>query len=237
MASGKYLEQKRREAEDKIRQWLRTMSGPWTEPLPEQDKPSPWFNPRTRTAYTGSNRLLLAASGFSDPRFYTVSNIRELDLRIKEGEKPTPLEFWRQTAETDKLDENGFIERDADGRSIKEEVRLERPLYRQCLVYNASQLTGENGLPLPAYDPEPLEYTPRMIGESILNGCGVKFVFNRTSDSFYHQKTDTIYMPPRERFADAAHFYSNAIRHLAESCGQPSRLNFSDRDGDGLLRS
>ncbi len=48
----------------------------------------PYRNAKTGAAYKGINQLLLAMSGYDDPRFLTLKQANELDCKVKKGETP-----------------------------------------------------------------------------------------------------------------------------------------------------
>src|SRR5207249_8675092 len=61
--------------------------------------------------------------------------------------------------------------------------------------------------------------------EHILNNCGATIVHDQADRAFYNRSSDSIHLPPRHAFKDAASYYGTALHEAAHSSGHPSRLN------------
>ena len=114
---------------------------------------SPWapdtyraVNGNTGNPYTGDNSLYLTALVATvfdeDPRFYTESQIRKAGYTVKEGETGVPGFFFQNECYRIRRNENGETMRDSDGYPIKEQVKLDKPVFRPYLLFNAQQLDG-----------------------------------------------------------------------------------------------
>ena len=76
--------------------------------------------------------------------------------------------------------------------------------------------------------------------EAIVTGWESRPALHLTSTTeyraYYRPRTDSVHMPARSRFVDAAHYYSTLFHELVHSTGHESRLNrtFGDHFGDEL---
>ncbi len=87
--------------------------------------------------------------------------------------------------------------------------------------FNAKQIDG-----IPAYKPK--EYTPfeaAQAGEEILKNSGARISHDQADRAFYSRASDSIHLPPKDAFQDAAGYYGTALHELAHWSGHPSRLN------------
>ncbi len=62
-------------------------------------------------------------------------------------------------------------------------------------------------------------------GEHILYNCGAAILHDQTDRAFYNRSSDSIHLPPKHAFKDAASYYGTALHEAAHSSGHPSRLN------------
>lgn len=73
--------------------------------------------------------------------------------------------------------------------------------------------------------------------ESILENSRAKLQHDQADRAFYNRSSDSIHLPPKEAFKDAAGYYGTALHELAHWSGHPTRLaratlNESYRFGD-----
>jgi antirestriction protein ArdC len=61
--------------------------------------------------------------------------------------------------------------------------------------------------------------------ERILNNCGATIRHDQADRAFYNRSSDSIHLPPKHAFKDAASYYGTALHEAAHSSGHPSRLN------------
>jgi hypothetical protein len=59
--------------------------------------------------------------------------------------------------------------------------------------------------------------------EHILNNCGATIHHDQTDRAFYNRASDSIHLPPKHAFKDAASYYGTALHEGAHSSGHPSR--------------
>ena len=224
----------RREVTDRIIAMLESGIAPWQKPWnPAEASVGMPFNPTTERSYRGGNAIHLMATGlrqaYDDPRWMTYKQAADRGWQVRRGEKGTQIEFWEVKADPkeQRQPETG------GGDQPERDKRGSRLIYRVYTVFNAKQIDG-----VPAYQPR--QRTPFEVaqsGESILENSGAKIHHDQADGAFYSRSSDTIHLPPREAFKDAAGYYGTALHELAHWSGHPSRLaratlNESYRFGD-----
>jgi antirestriction protein ArdC len=61
--------------------------------------------------------------------------------------------------------------------------------------------------------------------EHILKNSGATIRHDQTDRAFYNRSSDSIHLPPKQAFKDAAGYYGTALHELAHWTGHPSRLD------------
>ena len=108
-----------------------------------------------------------------------------------------------------------------------------RLVHRVYTVFNAKQIDG-----IPEYQPKrPTPFEVVTSAEQILENSGAKITHDQADHAFYNRASDSIHLPPKDAFKDAAGYYGTALHELAHWTGHPSRLdrpmlNASYRFGD-----
>jgi antirestriction protein ArdC len=224
----------RQEVTDRIITMLENGAAPWQKPWsPGEASVGMPFNPTTERSYRGGNALHLMATGigqgYDDPRWMTYKQAADRGWQVRRGEKGTQIEFWEVRAEAkDQRQPDSDAGDQTDG-----EKRGTQLIHRVYTVFNARQIDG-----VPAYQPK--QRTPFELvrsGESILEGSRAKIQDDHADHAFYNRASDSIHLPPKEAFKDAAGYYGTALHELAHWSGHPSRLaratlNESYRFGD-----
>jgi antirestriction protein ArdC len=88
-------------------------------------------------------------------------------------------------------------------------------------VFNAKQIEG-----IPEWTPK--QWTVFEVveaAERILNNCGATVRHDQADHAFYNRSSDSIHLPPKHAFKDAASYYGTALHEAAHSSGHPSGLN------------
>lgn len=178
-------------------------------------------NPESGVVYKGVNRVALAMSGFSDPRWMTLKQANDAGFSVKKGSKSTPIVYYQFQKEQDKLDENGKPVLGEDGNPLQETVKLERPVMRFSRVFNASQI--ENYPPLEKS--ASFEWDPIEKAEKILSNSGATIIHENRDYPCYRPRSDEIHMPFKEQFSEASKYYASALHELGHWTGHESRLN------------
>jgi antirestriction protein ArdC/phage/plasmid primase-like uncharacterized protein len=207
---------------EKIIARLKEGTAPWQLPWhPGNENMAP-HNPASGTVYKGVNRISLAMSDFSDPRWMTLKQANDKGMKILPGSKSTPVVYYQWTDEKDRLDENGKPVLGEDGKPLKQTVSLERPIMRCARVFNAEQIDGMPPLKL---TDKSFDWNPMDKAESILAASGAVIKHDQNNRAFYRLRDDSIHLPPRGNFEDAGKYYGTALHELGHWTGHESRLN------------
>ena len=211
----------RQEVTDRIIAMLENGVAPWQKPWnPGEASVGMPFNPTTERSYRGGNAIHLMATGlrqgYDDPRWMTYKQAADRGWQVRRGEKGTQIEFWDVKAEPKERRQS-----DSDaGDPAEHDRRGSRLIHRVYTVFNAKQIDC-----VPEYQPK--QRTPFEVvqsGESILENSGAKIQQDQADRAFYSPSSDTIHLPPKEAFKDAAGYYGTALHELAHWTGHPTRL-------------
>ena len=224
----------RQEVTDRIVNMLEKGVAPWQKPWnPSEASVGMPFNPTTERAYRGGNAIHLMATGlqrgYDDPRWMTYKQAADRGWQVRGGEKGTRIEFWEVKAPSK---EASRPDPDAAGQR-NDEKHGTRLVHRVYTVFNARQVDGT-----PAYQPKQrTAFEVVQSGEKILETSGANIQHDQADRAFYSRTTDSIHLPPKDAFKDAAGYYGTALHELAHWTGHPSRLdratlNDSYRFGD-----
>jgi antirestriction protein ArdC len=226
----------RREVTDQIITMLENGVAPWQKPWnPAEAAVGMPVNPTTDRNYRGGNALHLLATalkkGYGDPRWLTYKQAADNGWQVRRGEKGTQIEFWevkpanKEVSRGDDSDTGG-----GQTRQTQQDTRL---VHRVYTVFNARQIDG-----IPEYQPaRPTPFQVVSSAEKILENSGAKISHDQSDWAFYSRASDSIHLPPKASFKDAAGYYGTALHELAHWSGHPSRLdratlNDSYRFGD-----
>ncbi len=222
----------RQEVTDRIISMLEKGVAPWQKPWnPGEAGMGMPKNPTTDRHYRGGNALHLMATaiqrGYNDPRWMTYKQAADQGWQVRRGEKGTQIEFW-EVKSAEKASPDGD-----PGNGNQRNGRDTRLIHRVYTVFNAKQIEG-----VPEYQPNrPTPFEVVNTGEKILENSGAKINHDQGDKAFYDRASDSIHLPPKEAFKDAAGYYGTALHELAHWTGHPSRLdrptlNASYRFGD-----
>jgi antirestriction protein ArdC len=185
------------------------------------------MNPTTDKAYRGGNAIHLMATalrrGYDDPRWMTYKQAADNGWQVRRGEKGTQIEFWERKPARDKGKDSEQPPPDAGGDSVARNREREgsRLVHRVYTVFNAKQIEG-----VPAYQPKQYRtFEAIESAEQIFNNSGARITHDQGDRAFYSRSADSIHLPPRQAFQDAAGYYGTALHELAHWTGHPSRLN------------
>ncbi len=218
----------RREVTDRIITMLENGVAPWQKPWNPADASLDMpTNPTTGKPYRGGNAIHLMATGLSrgygDPRWMTYKQAAALTWQVRKGEKGTQIEFWEVRTGRDTRSQS-VREGDSDGHQPADEhdePRGNRLIHRVYTVFNARQIEG-----IPEWTPKDRSvFEVVEAAEQILNNCGATVRHDQADRAFYNRSSDSIHLPPKHAFKDAASYYGTALHEAAHSSGHPSRLN------------
>jgi len=218
----------RRDVTDRIINMLENGVAPWQKPWNSADATLDMpMNPTTGKTYRGGNAIHLMAMGISrgygDPRWMTYRQAASLAWEVRKGEKGTQIEFWEVKTGRDTRSE--LVRADeGDGRQPTDEPdhgRGNRLIHRVYTVFNAKQIEG-----IPGWSPnERSVFEVVEAAEQILKNSGATILHDQADRAFYSRLSDSIHLPSKQAFKDAAGYYGTALHELAHWSGHPSRLN------------
>ena len=175
----------------------------------------PWIGSDIAVSYTtGKPYSLLNQMLLSEPGEYiTYKQCIQAGGHVRKGEKSRMVVFWKWLQQED--EETG-------------EIR-EIPYLRYYSVFHISQCEGiaakHNISPC---KPVAADETAEAIISSYLDRSGVRLRHLDIFSAFYRPSDDTVVLPLRDRFLNAAGYYGTAFHELAHSTSHHSRLNRID---------
>jgi len=194
----------------KLFQLLKEGKIPWVKPWNSREG-----RPRsgmTGRMYRGINALICSAmvSGYSDPNWYTLKQLTKLGLRLKEGQKSTPVVYWNWT---DKRQSDGSIE------------KFPFTTFYKC--FNRQQIEGAEKVWPPTEETKPnenWELEANLLIQKYQESGGPKIDYGRDR-AYYQPSTDIIGVPSRADFTSVAEFWSTIFHEVTHSTGAKKRLN------------
>ena len=193
---------------DKILNLLEEGTVPWHKPWRTVDDfPK---NLVSKKPYRGINVWMLAFSPFSSPWWLSYKQAKSLGGNVKEGEKSTPIIFWKWIDITDK--ETG------DDKKI--------PFMRYYAGFNSDQCEGiEEKIPVPENADQLEEFDPIDCCDQVWENYPKKPLYKEAGNiACYNPLSDLITMPPRKRFDSPVHFYGTFFHEMVHSTGHEERL-------------
>jgi antirestriction protein ArdC len=220
----------RQEVTDNIVRMLERGVAPWQKPWePGASSLGIPFNPNSERAYRGGNAIHLMATGlqrgYEDPRWMTYKQASDNGWQIRRGEKGTQIEYWEVKQSSDRTqplppDGAGDGSTATGNGANAEKSRL---IHRVYTVFNAQQIER-----IPPHTPKQQTiFETVQAGEQILRNSGANIAHDQADRAFYSRAQDSIHLPPKEAFKDAAAYYGTALHELAHWTGHPSRLDRS----------
>jgi antirestriction protein ArdC len=187
-------------------------------------------NFRTGKPYRGINIMLLWSSNYSSPFWITFNQAKELNGTVRKGEKGTQIVFYKQLRSRKTKDE----------KHAEDEGRRPPFVLTYHTVFNVEQCDGLTvpQMEKPTTTPNAAEQDETC--EALVTGWENRPTLHLTNQSemraYYVPRADSVHMPARSRFVDAAHYFSTLFHELVHSTGHGSRLNrtFGAHFGDEL---
>ncbi|MDR1607998.1 MAG: ssDNA-binding domain-containing protein [Deltaproteobacteria bacterium] len=195
-----------------VKELLANNKAPWQKPW-RADVWAP-YNPVSGAIYRGLNRIILAGTDFEDPRWMTFNQAKSVGLFVKKYSKGKTIEFWQATEERRVLDSKGEPVILPNGRPKTIAILLPRPLLRYYKVFNAEQISTEDGQPLPAPTPRELPWEAHARSEEIIIASQIPVKHDQKNRAFFDPKDMAVHMPPRESFADQDDYYATILHEL-----------------------
>ncbi len=204
---------------DKIIAQLEAGTAPWQRPWDAPTLMQP-YNESTGKPYRGSNVLNLMLAGYSDPRWLTFNQARERGYRVNKGEKGSLIQTFRFHDEKQLRDGEGKPVKDDKGNVVIEQTKLNKPIIRTFVVFNAEQMTG-----LPPLERAAHQWQPVGQVEKLLAASGAQIEHQQGNRAYYSPGQDRIVLPLKDQFPDPERYYSTALHELGHWTGHESRLN------------
>ena len=214
----------------KLKEQIEQGVAPWQKPWKPGEERLP-KNIQTDKPYRGGNSIYLSvtqtAKGYSDNRWATYKQIKDMGGQVRKGEKATHVLFYKFDDEREKPQPGapGTPATSPEGKAEKEHTRP--PMVRCYAVFNVEQAdgvklerTGEDR------EREP-EWKAHQTAERVIQESGVRVVHERGDRAVYNLQTDRVTLPEREQFATANGYYQTALHELGHATGHPDRM---DRD-------
>lgn len=187
-------------------------------------------NAKTNTVYGGVNQISLLFEamdrGYTDHRWITFKQAKEMGGSIKKGEHGTQIVFYPEAYRNikDINDKKIYYGYQLTPKE-KHSGNYERA-FIPCIntVFNVQQTEGLNLPPLEA----PKTYTHEEISEraeKLIQLTGANIEHNDGDRAFYFPAHDKITLPKKERFETAFDYYDTCLHEIGHWTGHPSRLN------------
>lgn len=201
------------EISERIIEQLNQGTAPWQKPWNTGDAPSRPYNVVTGKEYRGGNYLNLSMSNFSDPRWLTFKQAKDMGYKVKKGSKGTAIQVYK------------FPEKEEEKEKEKTKENLDeqrsRPIIRTFTVFNAEQIEG-----IPELEPRVLNsWEVIEKAEKIIQGSKAE-IQNKMGDvAYYSPASDKIVLPLKDQFPNAENYYATALHELGHWTGHESRLD------------
>ncbi len=223
--AGAALDDYYRRVADRLIEQIERGTAPWTKAWQAGEKIMP-RNVKTGLPYRGGNSMWLKSTaerrGYTDERWGTFNQIRELGGRVLRGEKGCAILFWQFESQRVRRGADGAVVQDDQGKPVYDKQRLDSPRVYRYTVFNAEQATG---LPSAPSRPGMHRWSRREEAERVLRASGARIQHTEEDRALYDYERDRIILPHRVRFPDAAGYYRTALHEMGHWTGHPDRLN------------
>lgn len=222
---GSRVEDYYRQVADSLVRQMESGTAPWTEAWGPGRLRLP-YNIKSGKSYRGGNSVWLASTAkrrdFSDARWGTYKQIKELGGQVRRGQKGCPILFWQ--FQTSKLarDRDGAPVLDDKGNPVYVTEPLSSPRCFRYTVFNAQQCKG---LPPEPSRPPAVSWQNHEEAERLIRRTGVAIDHTSEQRAYFDLQRDRIIMPHREQFQDGPSYYQSLLHEMAHWTGHPDRLN------------
>ena len=188
-------------------------------------------NGKTSKPYNGLNALWLYLlgehKGYTDPRWVTYQQAKDLNASVKAGEKSANIFYWSWYDKKTKkpFDDATVKDMDKDERQkyLNENVR---PVLKYYQVFNAAQC---NNFPKLNVEQKEMSADERARQnekiEKIISNSAAPINYDGGNRAYYSPMSDSIHLPEIKRFHTMQDYYATALHEIAHSTGHASRLN------------
>lgn len=214
-----------RQVADALIDQIERGTAPWTEAWKPGQAGLP-YNIKSGRPYRGGNTVWLASTAkrrhFTDERWGTYKQIRELGGHVRRGEKGCPILFWQFEIRKLARDDRGKPLIGDKGLPVYETKPLSSPRVYRYTVFNAEQC---DGLPPRTPRPRAQSWNRHEEAERVFKRSGAVIEHTGEDRAYFDLRRDRIVLPFREQFPDGPSYYQSALHELGHWTGHPSRLN------------
>ena len=211
----------------KIKDQIEQGVAPWQKPWKPGERRLP-ENVATKKPYRGGNSVYLSvtqtAKGYSDNRWATYKQIKDMGGQVRTGEKATPVLFYKFDDDRTAQQPSGAPDPEQTGQTPDGAHERTRPPMVRCYhVFNVEQADGLK-LERRTDEPQP-EWQSHHAAELVIRESGVAVTHERGDRAFYNLQTDRVTLPERDQFASANGYYQTAMHELGHATGHPDRMD------------
>ena len=214
-----------RRVADKLVGRIQEGTATWTQAWKPGERTLP-YNVKTGKPYRGGNSVWLANTGeergYSDARWGTYRQVKDLGGQVRRGERGCAILFWQFEARRLARDRDGRPVLDEKGNPVYEKHTLRSPRVYTYTVFNADQC---NGLPARTQRRSAETWDRHEEAEQVFRKAGAVVEHSGDNRAFYDLQRDRIILPYREQFPSAPTYYQTALHELGHWTGHPDRLN------------
>lgn len=194
------------EVTDKIIAAIEAGTAPWQRGWTELAELGLPMNGQSSRRYNGINSMLLFLTsqdrGYSDPRWFTFKQASELGVKVKKGEKSTPVYFFKMLQASEQ-----------DGNAAKGDTPRMIPFLTEYRVFNAQQVEGIEPLNVPER-----EWTPIQAVEQVVERMKPR-IEHGGNRAYYSPSAHYIQMPHQGSFPSAAEYSGTLLHELSHWTG------------------
>lgn len=185
--------------------------------------------------YRGINLLYLTvvsmARKYTDNRWVTFNQAKQLGASVKKGEKSVPVLYYSIYDENTKKDfDPATVAEMTEEDRIEYERKYVRAYTKFYQVFNAEQCVNMPKREVKAMDEIERQRQNELVERIIANSAAPVF-YDGGDSAYYSVATDDIHLPLIEQFNTMQDYYATALHEIAHSTGHSSRLN-RDMSGD-----
>ena len=185
----------------------------------------------TGTKYSGVNFMATLVRKFPDPRFYTFKNVQELaektglDLRVKKGEKGTPV-FKALQVFTDNDKEDGEAVETTDSNGVRSFWKM----VHAGTVFNGSQIEGLAPYQAPQHSSTPSEEFGLLV-EALREKTGLRVNHSEEGRAYYSPANHLVHLPHPHRFKTIEDYIDTGTHELGHATGPVLGRDMSGKFG------
>jgi antirestriction protein ArdC len=188
---------------------LENAMGNWQKPFASPAFKMP-YNAVSKKAYRGYNVVVLAFSGYHDPRWIGFKQCQELGGTVRKGEKSTAIIRWIPKNEEEAEDEA----KDNKGGFLTYNT-----------VFNVDQTNLVEIGKLPPIEVPPVVVKNTEDVQALVKTLQVQMKESLQGRAYYSPTGDFIHLPKPELFVGEGEYFSTFAHELGHWTGHESRLN------------